>query len=309
MLGEPRSTVAAEHFAAAPTATATVAVGTLVWWYHQAVLKEPGTATRTEVTRLYEYLMAGLGLLAATGGLITLVAALIDALAGNAFVGGSIVNTLLAGTTLLAVGGPVWWLHWREIQVATRAAGAEEVTSPTRRVYLYVLFGVGAVAAVVALVVAAYLLFQDIVSGTAGADTLRRMRFAIGALLGTGDRRIPLDGPSGRSPSPVIDEHDTRTEVDPRGPRRSGDRAGSRPPHPWPGSDLDPHRQRRADLDRRRRHGSDRRHHGRGDHRALRIGSAPCHPRPSRACSLVAGQGPVTRKKTGTGQPVTVRTR
>ena len=183
VLGEPRSTVAAEHFAAAPTATATVAVGTLVWWYHQAVLKEPGTATRTEVTRLYEYLMAGIGLLAATGGLITLVAALIDALAGNAFVGGSIVNTLLAGTTLLAVGGPVWWLHWREIQAATRAAGAEEVTSPTRRVYLYVLFGVGAVAAVVALVVAAYLLFQDIVSGTAGADTLRRMRFAIGALL------------------------------------------------------------------------------------------------------------------------------
>ncbi len=182
-LGEPGSTVAAEHFTAAPGQTAAAGVGLLVWWYHQTVVKGARVGTRAEVTRTYEYLMAGIGLLAAAGGLTTVVAALIEALAGTAFVGGSIVNTLLAGATLLAVGGPVWWWYWRGIQAATRAAGAAEVTSPTRRVYLSVLFGVGAVAAVVALVVAVFLLFQDVVPGTVGAETFRRMRFAIGVLL------------------------------------------------------------------------------------------------------------------------------
>lgn len=183
VFGDPGVRVAAYHFAGAPGRTAAVAVGLLVWWYHQAVLRRAGAGRRTEVTRVYEYLMSGVGLLAAVGGLTTVVAALADALAGATFAGGSTVNTLLAGVTLLAVGGPVWGLYWRRIQAATDAAVAEEVASPTRRVYLSVLVGVGAVATVVALVVAAYLLFTDIVRGGVGAETLRRMRYAIGVLL------------------------------------------------------------------------------------------------------------------------------
>jgi hypothetical protein len=183
LLGETASDVAAEHFDGAPAAAAAAAVGLLVWWYHQAVLTAAGTGTRTEVHRVYEYLMAGIGLLAAAGGLLTLVAAFVDAATGPVFAGGSTVNTLLAAATLLAVGGPSWWLYWRRIRTATRGAGAEELASPSRRGYLYVLFGVGGVAAVIALVVAVYLMFQDVVAGTAGPETLRRMRYAIGVLV------------------------------------------------------------------------------------------------------------------------------
>jgi hypothetical protein len=183
LLGEPASTSAAEHFDGAPAAAAATVVGLLVWWYHQAVLTAAGAGTRTEVRRIYEYLMAGIGLLAAAGGLLTAIAALIEAVTGTAFAGGSTVNTLLAAATLLAVGGPGWWLYWRGIQTATRDAVGEEVASPSRRVYLFVLFGVGGVAAVVALVVAAYLLFQDIVQATVDAETFRRMRWAMGVLL------------------------------------------------------------------------------------------------------------------------------
>ncbi|MBW0118248.1 DUF5671 domain-containing protein [Pseudonocardia abyssalis] len=183
LVGEPSARTAAEHFSAAPTETAAAAVGVLVWWYHQAVLRRSGAGTRTEVTRVHEYLMAGIALLAAAGGLTTLVAVLVDTLAGSAFVGGSTVNTLLAAVTLLAVGGPVWGLYWRRIQAAARSDPAGEIGSPTRRVYLSVLFGVGAVATVGALVVAAYLLFSDLVPGTVGPETARRMRFAIGVLL------------------------------------------------------------------------------------------------------------------------------
>lgn len=187
LVGDPGAADAATHFENAPTATAAAAVGVLVWWYHQAVLKAAGPGARTEVRRIYEYLMAGVGLLAAAAGLTTAVVALIEALTGTerVIVGGSTVNTLLAAATLLAVGGPVWWIYWRRIESVAKSDPAGELMSTTRRVYLFVLFGLGGVAAVVALLVGVYLLFEDVVDGTLGAETVRRMRFSIGVLLTT----------------------------------------------------------------------------------------------------------------------------
>ena len=186
LVGEPGGATATEHFDGAPNAAAAAVVGALVWWYHQALLKAGGAEARTEVRRVYEYLMAGIGLGAAAAGLVMVLAALVEAVTGGAFVGGDAVNTLLAALTLLAVGGPVWWVYWRQLQAATRAAPAHELASPTRRVYLFVLFGLGGLAAVVALIVGVYLLFRDLVEGTAGAETLRRMRLPIGVLFTTG---------------------------------------------------------------------------------------------------------------------------
>lgn len=185
VLGEPGSQDASEHFSSAPGAAAATLVGILVWWYHRAVLTEAGVEVRTEVRRVYEYLMAGIGLGAAAAGVTTLLMALVEALTGTAYVGGEAVNTLLAAATLLAVGGPVWWLHWRLTQRAAQQAPAAELTSPTRRIYLVLLFGVGGVAAVIALLVGVYLLFQDLVEGTLGEETVRSMRVAIGVLVTT----------------------------------------------------------------------------------------------------------------------------
>jgi hypothetical protein len=85
-----------------------------------------------------------------------------------------------------------------------------EIVSPSRRVYVLALIGVGGVAAVVALVVAVYLLFQEVVGGTVGAETLRRMRFAIEVLLTApviagyhwSVRRADLEHPTGGPPGP-----------------------------------------------------------------------------------------------------------
>jgi len=188
LVGEPRSADPAVHFDGAPTAAAAALVGTLVWWYHHALLEEAGAEARTEVRRVYEYLMAGVALLAGAGGLATVIVALIEAVTGTAqvLVAGSAVNTLLVAATLLGVGGPVWWVYWRRIQRAARAAPSAELASPSRRIYLFVLLGLGGVAAVVALLVGVFFLFEDVVEGTVGAETLRRMRVAIGVLVTSG---------------------------------------------------------------------------------------------------------------------------
>jgi hypothetical protein len=152
------------------------------------VLEEAHLETRTEVRRVYEYLMSAIGLLAAASGLTVLVVAGIEALTRTEAVilDQSAVNTLLASATLLLVGVPVWWFYWHRIQRAAAALPTQEHASPTRRAYLLVLFGIGGVAAVIALLVGVYLLFEDVVQGTFGGETIRSMRVPIGILLSTG---------------------------------------------------------------------------------------------------------------------------
>ena len=188
VVGDPRFTDATLHFNDAPWAAAAAVVGALVWWYHQAALGQARLETRTEVRRIYEYLMSGIGLVAAATGLTMLIVAAIEALTGTETIilGVSAVNTLLAAATVLAVSVPVWWFYWHRIQAAATATPLEEHASPTRRVYLFGLFGVGGVAAVVSLLVGVYLLFEDVVQGSFGSETVRSMRFAIGILLTTG---------------------------------------------------------------------------------------------------------------------------
>jgi hypothetical protein len=188
LVGDPELPDAARHFFDAPLGAAAALVGLIVWWYHQTVLTEAGATARTEVRRVYEYLMAAIGLLAAAAGLTLLVVAGIEAAVGpeTDVVGVSAVNTLLLAATLLVVGSPVWWFSWRRIQRAATVEPAAELASPTRRIYLLLLFGVGAVAAVVSLLVGVYLFFQDLLTGTVGPETLRAMRVPIGILLSTG---------------------------------------------------------------------------------------------------------------------------
>lgn len=188
LVGDPGTSSASRHFGDVPEMGAVAAVGLLVWWYHHAVLDAAGVETRTEPRRIYEYLMAGIGLLAAAAGLTTLLVALIEALIGSSdvLVGEAATNTLLAAVTLLVVGGPVWWFFWSRIQRQTFQHPEGEHASPTRRIYLFLLFGVGGVAAVVALIVGVFIFFEDLFENTIGIETLRSARFALGALATTG---------------------------------------------------------------------------------------------------------------------------
>lgn len=187
LVGEPGTTDATRHFQNVPAAAGAAVVGILVWWYHHAVLAEGGRGIRTEVERIREYLMAGIGLLAAAGGLTMVLVALIEAVAGSGVIlGGSAVNTLLAALTLLIVGGPVWWYFWRLCQTAARTNPKDGHSSPSRRIYLFLLLGLATVAAVIALLVGVYFLFEDVLAGTYGSGTIRRMRFPIGILVTAG---------------------------------------------------------------------------------------------------------------------------
>ena len=186
-LGDTSSVNAATHFHNVPTAFGAACVGAIVWWYHHAVLEQDRKITRTEVQRVYEYLMSGIGLLAAAGGLAMILVALVEALTSNSVIAGSgATNALLAAVTLLIVGTPVWWIFWRRITNSVRLLPEAEHASPTRRIYLFILFGLGGIVAVVTLLVGVFFLFDDIFKGNFGLETVRRMRFALAILITTG---------------------------------------------------------------------------------------------------------------------------
>lgn len=183
-VGDRAGADAATHFADASTQLGTLVAGVLVWWYHRTVLGER-REERTEVRRVYEYLVAGIGLVAAAAGVGTVLVAAIEAVTPGIDQGMTVRNTLLGGLTALAVGAPVWWLLWARIRRATASDPDAEVPSLTRRIFLVVLFGVAGIAAVVALITAAVILFNDVVDGTVSGVTLRSLRYALGVLAAT----------------------------------------------------------------------------------------------------------------------------
>ncbi|GAA2476737.1 DUF5671 domain-containing protein [Terrabacter carboxydivorans] len=174
---------------ALPWALGAVVVGGVVWAYHRAVLRPAADTGRTEVRRAYDYLLAGVGIVAAAVGLVVMIVAGVEGLGGAdaALVGGSDpLDTVIAAATLMAVGGPVWWFFWRRLEREVAADPVGERRSASRRVYVLVLFGVAGVAAVGALLAGVVSALQDVFAGTVGPQTLQAVRYPLGIIVTSG---------------------------------------------------------------------------------------------------------------------------
>lgn len=141
-------------------------VGALAWRWHWlqilAEAKRYGDTRESEfVRRLYYYAVAATGLLLLWIGLVDLLSALLDYL----FIGGQSVEKgfrayqLSSGLSLIAVGAPVWSLHWRTTQRIAQQdneTGRAERASWPRRLYLYGIALVGALLILFELALVVY---------------------------------------------------------------------------------------------------------------------------------------------------------
>lgn len=181
LLGDHPTVTSRQYFSALPESVSVVLVGLVVWAYHRQLIA-PG-ARRTEVNRIYDYILAATGLITGSVGLTMMVTAALEAAVRNSvLVSRSPVNTLLAAATMIAVGSPVWSFTWRRLK---SLPSATEQASPTRRIYLYALFGIGGIAALVSLVAFAYQLFSDMLANGASLRTLGDARYSVGILVST----------------------------------------------------------------------------------------------------------------------------
>lgn len=175
------------HFGELPLALALAAVGGGLWRYHRGVLRSAAGSIRTEVDRVYEYTVSGVGLLAAVGGLTAAAAASIQSFTSSRLLYVSYDRSgLIAAATVLAVGGPLWWRFWSSIQRRRAADPGPELRSPNRRIYLVCLFGVGGLAALISLLVLVYEVLISALEQTLDAWTLYTVRWplALTAVVG-----------------------------------------------------------------------------------------------------------------------------
>lgn len=172
-----------------PVALAATAVGGLVWLYHRWVLRLGAEPGRTEVRRAYDYLLAGVGLVAAAVGVMMLVVAGVEGLVGAAATStedADPLETVVAAGTLLAVGTPLWWVFWRRVSTAVEADPVEERRSRVRRAYVFLVFGIAALATVVALLAGVVTVLQDLFASLLGAQTVHAVRYSIGIIATAG---------------------------------------------------------------------------------------------------------------------------
>ena len=162
-----------------PTAVATLVIGATVWWYHRAII-DP--SHHTPVRRVYQYLVAGIGAVAAASGIGLLVVALVDSIAPASLFHHPF-NSLLGAVPLLVLGAVVWWFHWREIQNAVQQRPDVELATVVRRIYLVIILGGSAAAAVIVLISGVVDVVHDIVQSQLGLATLYKIRVEAGVLI------------------------------------------------------------------------------------------------------------------------------
>jgi hypothetical protein len=187
-LGNPDESSAVRHFELLPAVVAAGLVGVTVWWYHRAVLRASGSGERTEVDRIYQYLLSGLGLATTTIGVTTVLVALIAAVTPEPLAesGSSEIDVLLAAVTALVIGAPIWWTTWSSIQRQASADPAAELPSPTRNLYLLLLFGLGGLIALASLVAIMVTAFGAVLDGNFGGETIYDMRVGVALLITVG---------------------------------------------------------------------------------------------------------------------------
>ncbi len=167
---------ASEHFAKMPWELASVTVAAAIWTYHRRVLAEH-RQVRTEPDRIYDYLLAGAGLVAVGSGIAILLLAVFDLIAPP-LAGANAGNTLIGAITALVVGGPVWWVHW--FRAERYGDETAELRSVTRRIYIFGVLGVAAIAVFVGLIVVLQGLLVLVLSGQGSFGSFKG---ALAALL------------------------------------------------------------------------------------------------------------------------------
>ena len=193
LLGLPVAASTFGHFRFFPGAIAAATVGAGLWGYHWAVVRQEthlAAHRMLAARRVYRYLVAALGLGTLAAGLVILFAVVLGLLVPQAR--GDLVEsrwwqgTLALTVTLIAVGVPLWGYYWFGAQREAKAMGTGERTALSRRVFIYLVFGIAVLVALGNLSALLFILFRDVLEGELTLQVLQDTKWSIGMLLMAG---------------------------------------------------------------------------------------------------------------------------
>ncbi|HSG44868.1 MAG TPA: DUF5671 domain-containing protein [Anaerolineales bacterium] len=155
-----------------------------IWAYYGHWLDRHITAVGDEVQRagmkrLYNYILAFIGLVVAFVGVGTLLSFLIDMITSRGFVfGSSDRSTLASALSSLIVGLPLWLMNWRPMQVAALSEGEmgdHARRSLIRKSYVYIALFAGVIGGMATAVGLVNLLLRAVLSGDAASDFVNQL--------------------------------------------------------------------------------------------------------------------------------------
>lgn len=202
-IGRPETSSPLLHFDVVPGLIAAVTVGSGMWGYHRAVVREDVGASRQVGTaplpwqervqvarRVYGYLVSAVGMVTLGVGLVVLLATVLGLLApasGRELTGDDPWhNPLVLSITLLLVGVPVWGLYWRDIQQVVALGGPEERVRLSRRVFIFLIFGLSVLLTLVNLSIVLFRVLDAALGDGLAYNLLAEVRWSIAILLTAG---------------------------------------------------------------------------------------------------------------------------
>ena len=184
--GDPQESSFWVHLSDVPAATGALISAGAAFAYHQVTLRIAHHEKRSEVSRIYEYLLAAGGLattaIAVSMGLVSIVESFTSQVQ---LLGSSATNTALLALTLFLVGLPLWLAFWRRITLRVRSNPDSELRSPTRRVYLILVLGISGIGAIAALLTVVVRFFEGIFNSNLGTATFRELAYPLSILITT----------------------------------------------------------------------------------------------------------------------------
>jgi hypothetical protein len=167
----------------------------LFWAYHWRVLKWDASLVAKEpprqasIRRAYHYLVALVGLAVLAAGVATLLRLLIDLLLGGSIATDAgrreMGDQISLAATLIAVGGPVWYLNWARLQGRALAPdGAEDRHALLRRIYLYLILFLSVITLLISAGTVVYQILLTLGGGT--SDLINNLAGPVGATITAG---------------------------------------------------------------------------------------------------------------------------
>jgi hypothetical protein len=150
---------AANRFESLPTAIAVTVAGVGLWIYHRRLSQQDSAedAQRAESgERVYRYLAAAVGLATLAVGVSLLigriVALIVDASTSSVIGSFNDASPTAGALTAILVGAPLWVRYWlqRQAFIVAADARAHEITTLSRRAYMFSVFGVAILATLIA---------------------------------------------------------------------------------------------------------------------------------------------------------------
>ena len=184
------SEAAGSHFEDLPAGIATLVVGVSLWVYHRRkMIDESADHEMPHVTRIYDLLIAAIGLLVVASTLVTLFDTFFRLISDTSAV---VVDSpvewqerIAIVLTLLLVGSPVWWAHWRRVHIPGLANPEVERPALPRKLYVMGVLCLGLLALVGGASSTLFFFLRDLLDVDLSANTLRDLSTGLSVVLTT----------------------------------------------------------------------------------------------------------------------------